>query len=77
MYTVQCRKTVCCPRLKSRNKILILDTFLHQENFKDFINQMWNTLGADATEQACESECHVLIKADNLLQFSCPLVCKR
>ena len=44
---------------------------------KLLVNALVTQLGTDATEQACEQECHVLIKQDHLLQFGCPLVCKR
>ena len=54
-----------------------LDSLFQGSELSLLVSQLVSTLGSDATEQACEAECHQLIKADHLLQFGCPLVCKR
>ncbi|XP_063419655.1 uncharacterized protein LOC134704802 [Mytilus trossulus] len=58
-------------------KRLLLDTVFKGTELKTLVDGLVGTLGTDATEQACETECHVLIQQDHLLQFGCPLVCKR
>jgi len=57
-------------------KRLLIDTLFKGTELKTLIDGLVGTLGTDATEQACETECHVLIQQDHLLQFGCPLVCK-
>ena len=59
------------------NYFLILDTLLATDELKKLVNDIFSSLGGNATEQACETECHTLIQQDHLLQFGCPLVCKR
>ncbi|VDI48848.1 uncharacterized protein LOC143064854 [Mytilus galloprovincialis] len=57
-------------------KRLLLDTLLATDELKKLVNDIFSSLGGNATEQACETECHTLIQHDHLLQFGCPLVCK-
>ncbi|XP_071157627.1 uncharacterized protein [Mytilus edulis] len=57
-------------------KRLIFDTLFQTDELKTLIDGIVGTVGTDATEQACEAECHTLIQADHLLQFGCPLICK-
>ncbi|CAG2213769.1 unnamed protein product [Mytilus edulis] len=57
-------------------KRLIFDTLFQTDELKTLVDQIVNTVGTDATEQACETECHTLIQEDHLLQFGCPLICK-
>ena len=56
---------------------LILDTLFQTDELKTLVDGIVATVGTDATEHACEAECHTLIQADHLLQFGCPLICKR
>ncbi|XP_052090816.1 uncharacterized protein LOC127727741 [Mytilus californianus] len=58
-------------------KRLLLDTLLKGDELKTLVDGIVGTLGSDASEQACETECHTLIQQDHLLQFGCPLICKR
>ncbi|VDI48847.1 Hypothetical predicted protein [Mytilus galloprovincialis] len=58
-------------------KRLLLDTLLATDELKKLVNDIFSSLGGNATEQACETECHTLIQHDHLLQFGCPLVCKK
>lgn len=53
------------------------DTLLQGSELKTLVGQLVHTLESDETEAACEAECHQLIITDHLLQFGCPLVCKR
>lgn len=55
----------------------VLDTLLQGDELKVLVTQLTSTLGTEATEQACEAECHQLIKQDHFLQYGCPLVCRR
>ena len=55
----------------------IADSLFQGDELKTLVGGLVHTLGTDETEQACEQECHVLIQQDHLLQFGCPLVCKR
>ncbi|XP_071157621.1 uncharacterized protein [Mytilus edulis] len=59
-------------------KRLVFDTLFQDElkELNELKTLLVGTLGTDATEQACETECHTLIQADHLLQFGCPLICK-
>ncbi|XP_063419724.1 uncharacterized protein LOC134704868 [Mytilus trossulus] len=57
-------------------KRLLLDTLLATDELKKLVDGIFSSLGASATEQACETECHTLIQSDHLLQFGCPLICK-
>uniref|UniRef100_UPI00142F6E1B hypothetical protein n=1 Tax=Escherichia coli TaxID=562 RepID=UPI00142F6E1B len=57
-------------------KRLVFDTLFQADELKTLVDGIVGTLGTDATEQACEAECHTLIQQDHLLQFGCPLVCK-
>ncbi|XP_052095104.1 uncharacterized protein LOC127730645 [Mytilus californianus] len=57
-------------------KRLVFDTLLKTDELKTLVDGLVGTLGTNGTEQACETECHTLIKQDHLLQFGCPLVCK-
>jgi len=53
------------------------DTLLQGDELKMLVGQLVHTLESDETEAACEAECHKLVTIDHLLQFGCPLVCKR
>ncbi|VDI48850.1 Hypothetical predicted protein [Mytilus galloprovincialis] len=57
-------------------KRLILDSLLQGAELKTLVDGIVGQLGSDASEQACEAECHTLIQQDHLLQFGCPLICK-
>nr|ABB76764.1 vdg3 [Mytilus edulis] len=57
-------------------KRLIFDTLFQTDELKTLVDGIVGTVGTDATEQACETECHTLIQTDHLLQFGCPLICK-
>ncbi|XP_052095097.1 uncharacterized protein LOC127730641 [Mytilus californianus] len=57
-------------------KRLVFDTLFETNELKTLVDGLVGTLGTDASEQACETECHALITQDHLLQFGCPLVCK-
>ena len=41
------------------------------------MSQLVATAGSEETEHKCETECHALVQQNHLLQFACPLVCKR
>ncbi|XP_060561621.1 uncharacterized protein LOC132721350 [Ruditapes philippinarum] len=51
-----------------------IDSLFDLNTLKCDVQIMLDVLGSDPTEQACEKECHVLIK-DGLLDHSCPLIC--
>ena len=55
----------------------LTDSLLHVDEIKTLVGGLAYTLGTEASEQACEQECHILIQQDHLLQFGCPHVCKR
>ncbi|KAL3831602.1 hypothetical protein ACJMK2_023339 [Sinanodonta woodiana] len=45
-------------------------------HLKQLLQSLLNTLGTDATEQLCETECHTLLTDPaHLLHYSCGLVC--
>ena len=57
--------------------ILFSDSLFETTELKTLVDGIVGQLGSDASEQACESECHTLIQQDHLLQFGCPIICKR
>ena len=55
----------------------LADSLFNGDELETLVGGLVNTLGTDELEQACEQECHVFIQHHHLLQFGCPLVCKR
>merc|ERR1711860_465231 len=59
-----------------QQKRILLDSLgLDTAHLHDVQQQIYNALGADATEQMCEAECHKLAH-DTLFDFGCDLACK-
>ncbi|VDI48849.1 Hypothetical predicted protein [Mytilus galloprovincialis] len=57
-------------------KRFLIDSLFETTELKTLVDGIVGQLGSDASEQACESECHTLIQQDHLLQFGCPIICK-
>ncbi|XP_046363968.1 uncharacterized protein LOC124140454 [Haliotis rufescens] len=57
----------------------ILSQFSHLfdgAELKSIVQKIFDTVGSDATEAACESECVVLVHNNVLLSSGCDLVCR-
>ena len=45
------------------------------DTLKTDLQIMLDVVGSDPAEQACENECHNLLKTGHVLNYSCPFVC--
>ena len=61
--------------LEGKNNEDMLNLSVDVENLKQDLQLILDVVGSDPAEQACENECHVLLKDGHVLNYACPFVC--